>query len=136
MAAVLLLVGGAGSMTALQTASIAAALPLSLVMVAACVAMVRAFRYDLATTPQLLHVSAPEQLASELTGGNGDRHDVSATLAGLVAVRSIPIDTCEVHEHTGALTINDPVDPLGPDFIVTEEELKRAEDEYRAAHQV
>ena len=135
-AAVLLLVGGAGSMTALQTASIAAALPLSLVMVAACVAMVRAFRYDLATTPQLMHVSAPEQLAAELTGGNGDRHDVSATLAGLVAVRSIPIDTCEVHEHTGALTINDPVDPLGPDFVVTEEELERAEDEYRATHQV
>ena len=69
-----------------------------------------------------MHVSAPEQLASELTGGSGDRHDVSATLVCLVAVRSIPIDTCEVHEHTGALTINDPVDPLGPDFIVTEEE--------------
>ena len=133
-AGVLLLIGGAGSMTALQTASIAAALPFSLVMVAACVAMVRAFRYDLATTPQLMHVSAPDQLARELTDHNGARDEVSATLAGLVAVRAIPIDTCEVHEQTGALTINDPVDPLGPDAVVTEEELEQAEESYRAAH--
>jgi len=135
-AAVLLLAGGAGSLTALQTASIATALPFSLVIVAACVAMFRAFRFDLATTPQLMHVSAPDQLASELTGPDHERHDVSATLAGLVAVRSIPIDTCEVHEKTGALTINDPVDPLGPEVVdvVTEEELEKAEEEFRAAH--
>lgn len=135
-AAVLLLVGGAGSLTALQTASIATALPFSLVMVAACVAMFRAFRYDLATTPRLLHVSAPDQLASELTNGDGARHDVSATLAGLIAVRNIPIDTCQVHEKTGALTINHPVDPLAPDVdVVTEDELEEAEQQYRAAHQ-
>ncbi|MCX2933296.1 BCCT family transporter [Mycobacterium sp. CVI_P3] len=133
-AAVLLLVGGAGSLTALQTASIATALPFSLVMVAACVAMIRAFRYDLATTPRLLHVSAPDQLASELTADGQRRQDVSATLAGLVAVRAIPIDTCEVHEQTGALTINDPVDPLGPDVVVTEEQLEEAEERYRASH--
>ncbi|ULN44434.1 BCCT family transporter [Mycolicibacterium crocinum] len=121
-AAVLLLVGGAGSLTALQTASIATALPFSLVMVAACVAMIRAFRYDLATTPRLLHVSAPDQLANELVGQHDRRREVSATLAGLVAVRAIDIDTCEVHEKTGALTINDPIDPLGPDAVVTEEQ--------------
>ncbi len=133
-AAVLLLAGGAGSLTALQTASIATALPFSLVIVAACVAMFRAFRYDLATTPRLMHVSAPDHLASELTRDEHERHDVSATLAGLVAVRTIPIDTCEVHEKTGALTINDPVDPLGPDIVdtVTEEELEEAEARYRA----
>lgn len=133
-AAVLLLVGGAGSLTALQTASIATALPFSLVMVAACVAMVRAFRYDLATTPRLLHVSAPDQLASELTADGHTRRDVSATLAGLVAVRAIPIDTCEVHEQTGALTINEPVDPLGPTSVVTEAELEEAERQYRSVH--
>lgn len=136
-AAVLLLAGGAGSLTALQTASIATALPFSLVMVAACVAMVRAFRYDLATTPRLMHVSAPEQLAVELTGDEKERHDVSATLAGLVAVRTIPVDTCEIHETTGALTIKDPVDPLAPEVVdvVTEDELEEAESQYREVHQ-
>ncbi|MDZ4232425.1 MAG: BCCT family transporter, partial [Dietzia sp.] len=78
-AAVLLLVGGAGSLTALQTASIATAVPFSLVMVAACVSMIRAFRYDLATTPRLLRVSVPDRMSAT------QRHDVSATLAGLVA---------------------------------------------------
>ena len=136
-AAVLLLAGGAGSLTALQTASIATALPFSLVMVAACVAMIRAFRYDLATTPRLMHVSAPDQLAVELTGHDKARHDVSATLAGLVAVRTISIDTCEVHEKTGALTIKDPIDPLAPEVVdvVTEGELEDAEARYRQAHQ-
>jgi choline/glycine/proline betaine transport protein len=133
-AAVLLLAGGAGSLTALQTASIITALPFSLVMVAACVAMVRAFRYDLATTPRLLRISEPDHLADKLTGAH-PRHAVSATLAGLVAVRTVAIDTCEVHEKTGALTINDPVDPLAPDTdTVTEAELEDAEQQYRAAH--
>nr|WP_099025765.1 BCCT family transporter [Mycolicibacterium palauense] len=138
-AAVLLLAGGAGSLTALQTASIATALPFSLVMVAACVAMVRAFRYDLATTPKLLRISAPDHLADNLADkltGTQPRRSVSATLAGLVAVHTIPIDTCEVHEKTGALTINEPVDPLAPDTdIVTEAELEAAEQSYRAGHQ-
>ncbi len=121
-AAVLLVVGGAGSLTALQTASIATAAPFSLVMVAACVAMLRAFRYDLATTPQFLKVSAPGEL-STVSGGNGTngghgangehgRHDVSATLAGLVAVHRIDVDTVTVHEKTGEVTVEEPVDPL------------------------
>ncbi len=126
-AAVLLLVGGAGSLTALQTASIATALPFSLVMVAACVAMFRAFRYDLATTPQLLHVTSPERLTADLTEDGHRRHDVSATLAGLVAVRTVDPDTFEVHEQTGALTIREPVDPLDGD-IVTAEQVEEAEE--------
>ena len=105
-AGVLLLAGGAGSLTALQTASIATAAPFSIVMVAACVAMLRAFRYDLATTPRLLHVSAPEELPA------GRRRDVSATLAGLIAVRAVAPGDCEVHPATGELTITEPVDPL------------------------
>ena len=44
---------------------------------------------------------------TSLWGGFGA--SLGGWLAGLVAVRSIPIDTCEVHEHIGALTINDPV---------------------------
>ena len=105
-AAVLLLVGGAGSLTALQTASIATAVPFSLVMVAACVAMLRAFRYDLASTPQLLHLSTPEDLPPHR------RHDVSATLSGLVAVRALAPGDYEVHPTTGEVTIAEPVDPL------------------------
>lgn len=120
-AAVLLVVGGAGSLTALQTASIATAAPFSLVMVAACVAMLRAFRYDLATTPQFLKLAAPGGEIVTAKGENGDhhRHDVSATLAGLVAVHRIDVDTVTVHERTGEVTVEEPVDPLadsGGDF--------------------
>ncbi len=109
-AAVLLVVGGAGSLTALQTASIATAVPFSLVMVAACVSILRAFRYDLATQSRLLHVSAPDLVTTP------QRHDVSATLAGLVAVRNVPPDSCVVHPATGELTITEPVDPLDGDL--------------------
>ncbi|MDY6999964.1 MAG: BCCT family transporter [Actinomycetota bacterium] len=109
-AAVLLVIGGSGSLTALQTASIATALPFSLVMVAACVAMFRAFRYDLATTPQFLRVSDPAEHAPT----NGKRHhELSATLAGFVAVHQIDADTVQVHEQTGKITVAEPVDPLG-----------------------
>ena len=104
-AAVLLVVGGSGSLTALQTASIATAVPFSLVMVAACVSMFRAFRYDLATSSRLMHVSAPDGIPPQ-------RHDVTATLAGLVAVRSVHPESCVLHPTTGELTITEPVDPL------------------------
>lgn len=114
-AAVLLVVGGAGSLTALQTASIATAVPFSLVMVAACVSMLRAFRYDLATSSRLLHVSEPDGIRTS------QRHDVSATLAGLVAVRSVPSDACVVHPTTGALTITEPVDPLHGQHVANSE---------------
>jgi hypothetical protein len=52
-------------------------------------------------------------------------------------VRTISIDTCEVHEKTGALTIKDPIDPLAPEVVdvVTEGELEDAEARYRQAHQ-
>ena len=105
-AAVLLLVGGAGSLTALQTASIATAVPFSLVMVAACVSMLRAFRYDLATTPRLLRVSVPDRMSAT------QRRDVSATLAGLVAVRAVHPDSYDVHPTTGEVIFEEPVDPL------------------------
>ncbi|MCH9734838.1 MAG: BCCT family transporter [Actinomycetia bacterium] len=115
-AAVLLLVGGSGSLTALRTASIATAVPFSLVMVAACVSMFRAFRYDLATKSRLLHISAPDGMPP------AQRHDVSATLAGLVAVRNIHPDSCVVHPTTGELTITEPVDPLDGDHVAAEPE--------------
>ncbi|WP_199256969.1 BCCT family transporter [Tomitella fengzijianii] len=58
-AAILLVVGGAGSLTALQTASIATAVPFSIVLVLACVSMLKAFRFDLAHRPRYVHVSTP-----------------------------------------------------------------------------
>ncbi len=123
-AAVLLIIGGAGSLTALQTASIATALPFSIVMVVACWAMLRAFRYDVATTPRLLHISEPESVSGS---ERHPRHDVSATLAGLVAVRSVDVDTCEVHPETGAIVVANLEDPLGGEVFDTEEFRNSAE---------
>lgn len=120
-AAVLLLAGGAGSLTALQTASIATAAPFSIVMVAACVAMLRAFRYDLATTPRLLHVSAPDLLPAHR------RHDVSATMAGLVSVRTITPADWEIHPTTGELSITEPTDPLADGESSTDSESEPAQ---------
>ncbi len=68
--------------------------------------MLRAFRYHLAPTSRPLHVSAPDGART------AQRHDVSATLAGLVAVRTVPPDSYVVHPTTGELTITEPVDPL------------------------
>ncbi|AKN18668.1 BCCT family transporter [Mycobacterium haemophilum] len=109
-AAVLLLVGGAGSLTALRTAAIATALPFSIVMVVACYAMTKAFHFDLATTPRLLHVTVPDDV---VPAGSRQRHDISATLAGLIAVRDVDSGAYQVHPDTGALTVTTPPDPLG-----------------------
>lgn len=110
-AAILLVVGGAGSLTALQTAAIVTAVPFSVIMVIACVSMLRAFQYDLATTPRLMRVSAPEGV----NGQRANRREVSATLAGLVMVHQIAPGNYEVSPDTGELIIADPVDPLGDD---------------------
>lgn len=107
-AAVLLIVGGAGSLTALQTASIATAVPFSVIMVLACVAMIRAFHYELATRPRLLHVSTPE----DIPAGEHSLRDASATLAGLVQVRHVAPGDYEISPDTGELIIAEPVDPL------------------------
>lgn len=132
-AAVLLVVGGSGSLTALQTASIATALPFSIVMVLACVAMLRAFRYDVATTPRLMHISAPDGVPeATAVESRSRRRDVSATLAGLVAVRSVDVDTFEVDPETGAVTIATPEDPLGGEVFDTEEYRLSAEAERNA----
>ncbi|WP_305093632.1 BCCT family transporter [Prescottella sp. R16] len=132
-AAVLLLIGGAGSLTALQTASIATAVPFSIVLVLACISMLKAFRYELATTPRYLKLST-HAVPDGNGNGNGDRGrspefggplhliapGVSATLAGLppttgnharvdgeqhivVAVHELPSHAVEVDPGTGQL---------------------------------
>ena len=55
-AAVLLIVGGSGSLTALQTVAIATAVPFSVIMVLACLSMLKAFRYEVASAPRYLRV--------------------------------------------------------------------------------
>ena len=77
--------------------------------------MLRAFRYDLATTPQLLHISVPDGMSES------QRHDVSATLAGLVQVRSVHRDSYVVHPTTGEVTYEEPVDPLNGEHAASSE---------------
>ncbi|MGP3319568.1 BCCT family transporter [Mycobacteroides abscessus] len=122
-AAVLLLVGGRGSLQALQTASIATAIPFSVIMVAACLAMLKAFHFDIATTPRLLHISVADPFPTP----KGRRGDVSATLSGLFAVRDVDAHACERHPDTGELTVLDPPDPLGNNDFETEKQVARAD---------
>lgn len=124
-AAVLLLVGGSGSLTALQTASIATAVPFSVIMVLACVSMLRAFRYELATTPRYLHVSTRvlnngEAGEAGVSARRAPGQGISATFAGLpltgsaggrdvrdsefvVAVHELPSHAVDVNPTTGEM---------------------------------
>ncbi len=52
----LLIAGGSAALLALQTASIITAVPISIVMVLACVSLLRAFRYEVAKTPQYFEI--------------------------------------------------------------------------------
>ncbi len=96
-------------------------------MVVACFAMLKAFRFDLATTPQYMHVSSPKTLPAEYK----PRHDVSATMAGLVAVHSVDFHDFEVHPTTGALTLttDDPYrgDGNGSDGFALPESTSKGE---------
>ncbi|RVW10870.1 BCCT family transporter [Prescottella agglutinans] len=126
-AAVLLLIGGAGSLTALQTVSIATAVPFSIIMVLACVSMLKAFRYEVATMPRYLQVSTRARANGDGTravasGTSLSRRGsgVSATLAGLapptyagtvgrqdgcfvVAVHELPSNAVDVDPATGTM---------------------------------
>ncbi len=103
VAAILLLIGGAGSLTALQTMSIATAVPFSIILVLACVSMLKAFRYDVATTPRYVRVTQtsttteseePVETASPTSGAavrNTKRFrgaGISSTFAGLSPSRA------------------------------------------------
>ncbi|MDV3205809.1 MAG: BCCT family transporter [Rhodococcus ruber] len=146
-AAVLLLVGGSGSLTALQTASIATAVPFSIVMVLACVSMLKAFRYEVATAPRYLQIAV--SAATPAPGGHGAPHrrGISATLAGLdtngngaaapetraplvVAVHELPARSVSVDADTGRVEIDHgarPQDPLGGEVFDTPEFAESAE---------
>ncbi len=136
-AAVLLLVGGSASLTALRTVSIATAVPFSVVMALACVALLRAFRFDLVTTPRYLRVGeTTARVADPETADDAQtqkvrhrqRHEISATLAGFSATRSrlpdtdpvviavydVPNHAVRVNEETGKLDMLDHAPALDP----------------------
>lgn len=142
-AAVLLLVGGTSSLTALQTMSIATAVPFSIVMVLACISLLRAFHYDVAVRPRYVQLSTTEPVegsadTADMSAAQHHRHrrarqPVSATFAGLpgegavrnrdgspmvLAVREVPHHAVTVNPETGSFAVSEghePENPLGDD---------------------
>ncbi|MBY6538020.1 BCCT family transporter [Rhodococcus sp. BP-349] len=150
-AAVLLLIGGSGSLTALQTASIATAVPFSIIMVLACVSLLKAFRYEVATTPSYVRITPagdaltvdgatptrrPERGGISTTfAGLSPSKDGLSTPSGLLAVQSVPQSRLQIDPDTGAVQYSEhdePVDPLGGEVFDTPEFADSAEGE---AHQ-
>ncbi len=155
-AAVLLLVGGSGSLTALQTASIATAVPFSIVLVLACISMLKAFHYDVAMAPSYVRITpavegdaAPGKQGASKTkvaGSKGRGAGISATFSGLAPSRqgiSTPVSehlVVEIHQvssnqigidpNTGAVEyVHDDArkDPLGGEVFDTPEFADSAE---------
>lgn len=58
-AAVLLVYGGSTALTALQTISISTAAPFSVILVFACVSLLRAFRYEVTTLHNYVEIDSP-----------------------------------------------------------------------------
>ena len=136
-AAVLLVVGGSVALTALQTLSLATAAPFTVILVLGCISLLRAFRHDVATMPNYMHVisrsTANGDEPSTPPSGKGARRrlrelrDVSATFAGLplgsdrthsddrpiVAFRPISQSNVRPDPETGAPELaNEVEDPL------------------------
>ncbi|MFC8179737.1 MULTISPECIES: BCCT family transporter [Nocardiaceae] len=145
-ATILLLVGGAGSLTALQTMSIATAVPFSIILVLACVSMLKAFRYDVATTPRYVRVTATPTADVDSSGTSAETQKrrrgggISSTFSGLgpsqiglatptdgavvLAVHEVSTESLEVDPDTGAVEYSadsGPVDPLGGEVFDTPE---------------
>ncbi len=158
-AAVLLLVGGTDSLTALQTMSIATAVPFSIVMVLACISLLRAFHYDIAVQPRFLHLSlgnGSEAAAVAAAAEPAHRHEkrrrpMSATFAGLpdnadkpdtgeliVAVHEVPHHAVTVDPETGSFAMGayeEPEDPLADGDGSTNGEVSRSVDDERSPSQ-
>lgn len=119
-AAVLLIVGGTAALLALQTASIVTAVPVSVVLVLACVSLLRALRYDVSTTARYLRIvggSEDVALVADVdspsdgeSDGEGDGRD------WVVAVHQLKPAAVEVDPETGMIgLLPEPygTDPLG-----------------------
>lgn len=124
-AAVLLIAGGSAALLALQTAAIVTAVPISIVMVAACVALLRALRYEVSTTARYLRiVGASADLPIEVGAGgtNGDGGGSGAQASNgapeqeselVVAFHQLRPSSVEVDPETGSVQLID--EPYGED---------------------
>lgn len=93
VAAVLLVVGGSAALTVLQVSSIAAALPLSIVMVLAVVAMIRMFRYETATMPKYIRIRQQPSKAALVdtareVAGHSDGPDLERSLREILTTQA------------------------------------------------
>ncbi|MER2221651.1 MAG: BCCT family transporter, partial [Rhodococcus sp. (in: high G+C Gram-positive bacteria)] len=155
-AAVLLIVGGSGSLTALQTVAIATAVPFSVIMVLACLSMLKAFRYEVASAPRYLRVSTNTPASTDVPQPTEKRLrdlKISSTFAGLtpsqngittepsdahmlVAVHEVPAHAVNIDPDTGAVDFSEDskvVDPLGGEVFDTPEFADSAEGHAQAA---
>ena len=124
-AAVLLIAGGSAALIALQTASIVTAAPISIVLVLACVAMLRAFKYEVASAPQYFKVvSATPAPAPDPMQGSREASSAFAGLAPadsagatdvIVAVQSLNPSVVDVDKDTGAVSASS--EPFGRDIL-------------------
>ncbi|WAC65964.1 BCCT family transporter [Agrococcus sp. SL85] len=142
-AGVLLIVGGSEALTALQTASIATAVPFSIIMALACISLLRAFHFEVASAPRYMRAriasngalalggAAPATDAEPAADGRrgGWRREISTTFAGLSrreqpAPAAVPSGEFLVALHevpAGAVE-------LGPDGVATVDEEQVAQD--------
>ncbi|NMM85934.1 transporter [Rhodococcus sp. SRB_17] len=149
-AAILLIVGGSTSLTALQTVAIATAVPFSIIMVLACLSMLKAFRYEVAAAPRYLRVSTTAMAETEVPQPSVKRLrdlNISSTLAGLtpapvgiptdsgdshvfITVHEVPAHAVNIDPDTGVVDISEDsqaVDPLGGEVFDTPEFADSAE---------
>ena len=148
-AAALLVVGGDVALTALQTLSISTAAPFSIILVLACVSLLRAFRHEVASMPHYMQVmpSGTHEQPDLVEGGpqpatRGRRRtvreelgSVSSTLAGfepdstphtngdgpVVSYRPLSSSEVRIDERTGQTEVERVDDPLAGEVFDTPE---------------
>ncbi len=119
-AAVLLIAGGSAALLALQTAAIATAVPVSIVLALACFALLRALRYEVSTTASYLRiVGSSADLPIETSAGTEvDAAAVIPSAKGdepeyIVAFHHLSAAAVDVDPETGAIELAE--EPYGED---------------------
>jgi choline/glycine/proline betaine transport protein len=155
-AAVLLVIGGSAALTALQTIAISTAAPFSVILVLACISLLKSFRHEVATLPHYMEVlpaeagPRPEGIpAPSWRGRLQGIRDFSATFAGLpgdmrpadqsnsqpiVSYRQIDPGNMTMDPETGRFHLEREPDPLAgeifdtPEFPTSQEYLDQRKD--------
>jgi choline/glycine/proline betaine transport protein len=120
-AAVLLIAGGSAALLALQTASIVTAVPISIVLVIACVSLLRALRYEVSTTARYLRIVGGSSDLPIDVPAEGEADSVPTAAAGsngeepelVVAVHQLNPASVEVDPETGNVHLVE--EPYGAD---------------------